>query len=600
MTAGTETTGAGGAGGAGPVFGSPGEALEVMRSAVRYLASADYVEQPAEVLAGVLAGMEEIDAGQAAVRGRAGWAFTIAEGYTEFAQRGLGAFYQNCTKVTRAAAGAHRAWTRRREEHPQIVAALGELDVITESWAREVCSWTGKLPDEFVQQADEIMVQAARTGVDRAGLARIAAELRARLAPPDEDDGGEPGRGLRLELTLDGAGILDADLTPACAAKVKAVLEPLSAPAGPGDDRSYKERMHDALETAMTRLLAARLVPQSQGAPTTALVHIHFADLLAMAAGSVLAERWVGEVTAQWAAERAGAHAEPGDGGAWLTGDTARAIAVDAMLVPVVTATLDVSHLDDLVGLCGQLDRHRQAEGQAAAEAAAAEAGTQAGDGAGAEAGDGAGAQDAGSAGSAAGPSADGAGKADTDSADAAEARGADTGGADTGGAENTGAAGRGAHAAALEARRAGLALERRRLERAILGTVIAIASGTASYLRRNMLGQVGLGGPSLPLDVGETDHIPPQVRRAVTLRDRGRCAFPGGCGTPAMRCNHHHTDPRSKHGRTSVAKIGLFCEFHHLIVIHQWGWDVRIEPDGTMTARRPDGTIFKRSHDPP
>jgi hypothetical protein len=43
-----------------------------------------------------------------------------------------------------------------------------------------------------------------------------------------------------------------------------------------------------------------------------------------------------------------------------------------------------------------------------------------------------------------------------------------------------------------------------------------------------------------------------------------------------------------------------LFCEFHHLIVIHQWGWDVRIEPDGTMTARRPDGTIFKRSHDPP
>jgi hypothetical protein len=129
---------------------------------------------------------------------------------------------------------------------------------------------------------------------------------------------------------------------------------------------------------------------------------------------------------------------------------------------------------------------------------------------------------------------------------------------------------------------------------------VIAIASGAASYLRRNQLGRIGLGGPSLPLDVGKTDRIPPHIRRAVTLRDRGTCAFPGGCGAPAIGSEHHHTDPKSRGGHTSVAKIGLFCIFHHNKVIHEWGWAVVIEPDGTMTARRPDGTIFKRSHPPP
>jgi hypothetical protein len=499
-------------------FGSTGEAIGVMRSAMRYLADADYPELPAEVLADVLAGMEQIDAGQAAVRGKAGRAFVLSQAHLEFAQKSLSPWYKNITKVTKATGNAHKAWVRRYEEHPVIMAAMGELDVITESWARRVIEWTGKLPDEFIEKADTIMVEAARNGVDLAGLARIAAELGALLAEPSDDDGKEPGPGLKLDLTFEGAGVLHGDLSPACAAKVKAVLDALAAPAGPDDDRTPWQRQHDALEEAMTRLLAARLVPQSQGAPTTAIAHIHFGDLVEMDQDSVLLDRWKTGIIAQWKAEQAGVSTQPGDGGCWLTGDEARRIAVDAMIVPIVTATLDTSHLGELIQAC--LAYHHAANGQDSAPDPDKTAGE---------------------------PSPD------------------------------------------LDA-----------MLRAILGIVIAIASGTASYLRQNQLGRIGLASPSLPLDVGKTSHIPPHIRRAVTLRDRGTCHFPGGCGAPATQTQHHHTEHKAHGGHTSVAKIGLFCIYHHNYVIHVLGWSVTIDPDGTMTARRPDGSIYKRSHPPP
>ena len=49
-----------------------------------------------------------------------------------------------------------------------------------------------------------------------------------------------------------------------------------------------------------------------------------------------------------------------------------------------------------------------------------------------------------------------------------------------------------------------------------------------ASFLRRQLLGKP-LAGPSLPLDVGQSDDIPVHLRRLVALRDQ-TCQFPGGC----------------------------------------------------------------------
>jgi hypothetical protein len=74
--------------------------------------------------------------------------------------------------------------------------------------------------------------------------------MRRRLAPADRDDDGFDDRQVRLELTFGGAGKLDGDLTPRCAAALAAVLEALGKRAGPEDLRSKGQRQHDALEEA--------------------------------------------------------------------------------------------------------------------------------------------------------------------------------------------------------------------------------------------------------------------------------------------------------------------------------------------------------------
>ncbi len=137
-------------------------------------------------------------------------------------------------------------------------------------------------------------------------------------------------------------------------------------------------------------------------------------------------------------------------------------------------------------------------------------------------------------------------------------------------------------------------------LEHQILATVLQIVSGpggVASFLRRNLLGK-GLNGPSLPLDVGQTDDIPVHLRRLVALRDQ-TCQFPGGCTQPAASCEPHHVVHRKDGGHTSLADLKLYCWWHHHVVLHQMGWQLIIHPHGTSEVRSPGGKII-RSHSPP
>jgi hypothetical protein len=137
-------------------------------------------------------------------------------------------------------------------------------------------------------------------------------------------------------------------------------------------------------------------------------------------------------------------------------------------------------------------------------------------------------------------------------------------------------------------------------LEQAIIGKAVDLLSGPgglASFLRRRQLG-VRLGGPSLPLDVGVSADIPAGIRRAVILRDQ-HCRFPGGCDQPASGCEVHHLRHRKDGGPTSVKDCALFCFFHRQVVIHQWGWSVVLNPDGTTTAWNKDKTKIIHSHSP-
>ena len=332
---------------------------------------------------------------------------------------------------------------------------------------------------------------------------------RARGDLPDEDPGRDfADRGVKLATTFGGAGVMHGDLTPECAEVVGRVLDALGAPAGKDDDRSQEQRYHDALAEAMRRLLAAGLLPERAGQPVKAWVHISLADLLLLDADSALQEQWTAQVRERWAARRAFASETGSEGGAWLEGDAAEAIACDAAMAPIVTGDVNIDALEDLVRLCVELDARRRDGTRDAAWAA---------------------------------------------------------------------------------------------LEQAVIGKAVDLLAGPgglASFLRRRQLG-ARLGGPSLPLDIGYAETIPPGIRNAVILRDR-RCRWAGGCNQPASACEVHHTRHKANGGPTSTKDCVLLCTFHHQIAIHRQGWTLVLNPDGTTTAWNKDKTKVLHSHGPP
>jgi hypothetical protein len=142
--------------------------------------------------------------------------------------------------------------------------------------------------------------------------------------------------------------------------------------------------------------------------------------------------------------------------------------------------------------------------------------------------------------------------------------------------------------------RRARLALERTLLALAI--QALSGPGGLAGFLRANLLGRP-FSGASLPLDLGDIDHIPGYLRRAVIVRD-AHCQWPGGCDRPASQCEPHHIVPRSHGGQTSLANLTSLCLAHHHHFIHRLGWKIIAHPDGTATAISPQGKAI-HSHGP-
>ncbi|HEX3957636.1 MAG TPA: DUF222 domain-containing protein, partial [Trebonia sp.] len=374
-------------------------------------------------------------------------------------------------------AADHTAWLKRSADHRTVQAALA-AEAISTSYAREICRWTSKLPDDARAAADEILLAAAAAGLELEDLAGLAAEMyeKSRQGKPDDDgddnEDGEAGggfgdRAVRLATTLGGAGVIHGDLTPECAEFVQTVLGALSAPAGADDDRTHEQRYHDALQEAMRRLLAAGLLPERSGQPVRVWAHINLADLMLLEGSSALLAEWTGNLRARWAGHRAAAAEAGGHQGLWLDGDAAGAIACDAAVTPVVTGDVNPDALDDLVRLCVQLDRLRR---HGTPPDAAAGPGRTGG------------------AGSGTGDGSDGSGP-DSSAQDVPAAFGG--------------------------------TLSREALEQAIIGKAVELLSGPgglASFLRRKLL-EDRLTGPSLPLDIGYSDTVPAGIRNAVRLR---------------------------------------------------------------------------------
>jgi hypothetical protein len=539
------------------------EAMDMILAGLSFLADTDPTTLAARAQAECLQTLEQADAMSTAVRAWFLAALTAGQGYAADADYSPASWLIHRTKITKGAARGHIGWSRRTVTHPQVVTALAEGTVLTESMARIVCVWSDKLPAECRPAADEILIAAARAGARKEDLAALVAEIYARSLPDDEADQ-EPSfedRQLRVETTFQGAGVICGDLTPDCAAVVTAVLEALSAPAGAEDTRTKDQRYHDALQDAMRRLVAAGLLPERAGQPVRVWAHVTLAELRALDDGSALAREWIGEMAVRWAARRAAASQTGSDGAAWLNGKPARAMACDATVIPVVTGGIDPAALDELVDLCLQYAGHgsRCGPGHGAPQSGLAPAGQV----------------------------------EDPEPADLTDPPRDRSG---SGQPENP----PGGHTCP-PGLRPPTAQAEEMLRHAIIGKAVDLVSGPgglASFLRTRLLG-ARLAGPSLPLDVGHSAEIPAAIRRAVILRDQ-HCRWAGGCDQPASACEVHHVTHLADGGTTSVAGCALFCFYHHQVAIHQQGWTVALHPDGSTTARSPDGTKILHSHSPP
>ena len=449
-----------------------------------WLAADDAAGVPVAALAESLREFERAESLLTAARARVLSGFDRQRGFEDDGQGTARTWLRWQTKVSGGAASGAVGWMRRLRAHGRVADVLAVAG-ISASWARQVCEWSDLLPAGRRDEADAIMLQAVADGADLKNLAVIAEELRDKLVGaggdgPSGGAGGDAGRDgqVWLATTMGGAGRIEGDLTPGCAAALQAVFESLGKKAGPEDTRTLPQRRHDALQEACRRLVASGGLPDRAGQPTQIQLHISLEELLRRYHGSSGTDG--GSPVPGWPLAAAGEEC-------------------DAAVVPIVTGALDHELLASLVGAVN-------------------------------------------------GPAANSGSVRDLIVANAA--------------------------------------------------ALFSGPRGLASWLRRRELAGVA-GSVSLPLDTGtSTDTIPPHLRRAVILRDR-HCAAPG-CEQPPAACQVHHVKHRSQGGRTKLTNLLLLCTFHHLILIHRWGWTISLNGDGSTTMTSPDRKRAFHSHSPP
>ncbi len=516
-----------------PAPASLGQALAMAHAAVDYLNQADPVALDTQVQAQCLQALERLAAKQAAAQAKVLSAFSSGCGHYADGAYSAQTWLRHHTRVTRGAAGAAVAAARRLAAHPPVAEALA-AGALSASWARQICDWTARLPDQHREPADAILVSAAAHGADLDTLAQITAAIYQRVCPDGAAGAAPSDRYVRLGVTFGGTATLDGNLTADAAAAVGAVLDALGGTAGPEDARSRGQRHHDALAEACRRLLASGTLPGRAGGDTRAEVTIGLHHLRSLPGAA--------DIEAAWIAKAAAGGDLP-----TLTGPAAAATACGASLVPVVTGQVDQQALDELTSI------YLTGTNPVGCTTTPASGTTTP------------------------------AGRTASTPADRTTST----------------AAGTASTAAGTASTAAGTA-SRDQLRADLLRWAIAVVSGPdglASRLRTTLL-DGPLAGPSLPLDVGTAGcDVPTHLRRALVARDRG-CGFPG-CTQPPQVCHPHHIIPRNKGGPTALHNLVLSCAFHHLIVIHTWGWTVTLNPDATITATSPSGRRL-HSHSPP
>jgi len=542
-------------------FAGPADAVRAAGAAMDYLNSAVAALDGA-ACGDLLIGLERVQAKLTAAHAGLLRCFDTAAAHDADGYGCSSAWLAGRAGMSKKAAKAAVRQMRQLTERPLLDAALA-AGAITGSLAFTIAGWTRKLPAQMRTETDRILLGAAAAGASLDDLATIAAcaiEAWRRQQPdPDIPDDGFEDRSVQVGVTFGGAAVIRGNLTPECAAAVRAVLEALGKKAGQEDDRAEDKRFHDALQLACELLLRARLVPGRAGADTQVIAHIPISQLRQMPGADQLEDAWI--------------RACLGEDG-YLTGKDAETAACDTQTVPVVTGTMNPDAIDQMIGLA-----RTAAEATAPGTAGAASPGPR-------TAGPGT-----------VGPVPD-PGTATPGTAGPGNAGSGCPAGGDAAGAPEIAGAAPGQEPAARSRPLSPQAWRALRYAMARLAVdLVSGPSGIAAVLRQGLLDKP-YNTPSLPLDIGYSDSIPGHIRRAVLLRDR-KCAWPR-CGRPAVYCDVHHLRHKEDGGETSVENCALVCQFHHDVCIHRRGWQLILHPDGTTEAHSPDGSQILHSHAPP
>ena len=323
----------------GDAFNSVSDALRVVGAAVDYLNSSAVAGLDGADCGELLIGLGEVQAKLAAAHAEFLRRFDAANAHDADGYGSSSAWLTAKGGMSKGAAKASVRRMRQLGDRPLLGTALAGGD-ITESLAFTIADWTRKLPAEMRTETDRILLDAAAAGASLDDLATIAAcaieQWRQQRPDPDDPDDAFEDRSVRVSTTFGGAGVIHGNLTPECAAAVRAVLEALGKKAGPEDDRTEDKRFHDALQLACELLLRARLVPDRSGCDTQVIAHIPLSQLRQLPGAQDLEDAWI--------------RARLGEDG-YLTGKDAEAAACDAQSVPVVTGTMDDTVIDKMINL---------------------------------------------------------------------------------------------------------------------------------------------------------------------------------------------------------------------------------------------------------
>ena len=215
------------------------EAAAMARTALAWLAGTDAAALTTSEQAGCLRILEQAESAHTAARASVLAAFRASDGCRDDGQASAKTWLEWKTRITPGAATGAMGWMRRLAAHPLVHGALADGKIST-SWAKQICAWTNKVPAEVRDNADSVLLAAARGGMDLDDIGGLAEEIRRQTAQPDTDgpDDGFDDRSVSLETTFGGAGTLRGNLAPSCAAALSAVLDSLGKRAGPEDLRS--------------------------------------------------------------------------------------------------------------------------------------------------------------------------------------------------------------------------------------------------------------------------------------------------------------------------------------------------------------------------